>query len=103
MANRLKKDDLVVVITGKDKGKQGKILSLDHKKSRVIVDGINMSKLHKKKTEKSEGGIIDVARPIHQSNVMLVCPEKKKATRVGYKIIKGGSKKRVAKVSGATF
>tara|TARA_A100001015_G_C14767595_1_gene623919 strand:+ start:534 stop:845 length:312 start_codon:yes stop_codon:yes gene_type:complete len=103
MAYRLKKDDLVKVLTGKDKGKEGKILMVNHQKSLVIVDGINMSKVHKKKTEKSEGGILDIARPIHQSNVALVCPEKKVPTKIGYKIIKDGEKKRVSKVSGATF
>ena len=103
MANRLKVDDLVQVITGKDKGKQGKVTALDHKKSLVIVDGINISKFHKKKDDKSEGGIIEAARPIHQSNVKLICPEKKVPTKVSFKKIKGGQKKRVSKVSGATF
>ena len=103
MAKRLKVDDLVEVITGKDKGKQGKVLNVDHKKVTVIIENINVSKLHKKKSDKSEGGIIDVPRPIHQSNVKLVCPEKKVPTRVSFKKIKGGAKKRVSKVSGATF
>lgn len=103
MANRLKKDDLVKITTGRDKGKEGKILELNHQKCQVIVDGINICKLHKKRTEKSEGGIIEVARPIHQSNVVLMCPDKKVPTKVGYKSIKDGNKKRVAKVSGATF
>ena len=103
MAKRLKVDDIVEVITGKDKGKQGKITTLDHNKLTVIVEGINVSKIHKKKTDKIEGGILEVPRPIHQSNVKLVCPEKKVPTRISYKTIKDGSKKRVAKVSGATF
>ncbi len=103
MANRLKKDDLVKVLTGKDKGKEGKILEVNQKKGQVIVDGVNISKLHKKRTEKSEGGIIEVARPVHQSNVALICPEKKVPTKVGFRAIKDGNKKRVAKVSGATF
>ena len=102
MANRLKVDDLVQVITGKDKGKQGKVVALDHSKSTVIVEGINVCKVHRKKTEKSDGGILDVPRPIHQSNVKLVCPEKKTPTRISYKLI-GDKKKRVSKVSGATF
>jgi large subunit ribosomal protein L24 len=103
MANRLKKDDLVKVTTGKDKGKEGKILELDHKNNRVTVEGVNLNKLHKKKTEKSEGGIIEISRSIHQSNVALICPDKKNPTKVGYKVIKGGGKKRFAKVSGTTF
>ena len=102
MANRLKKDDLVKVNTGKDKGKEGKIVSLDPKKGRVIVDGVNISKVHKKKTDKAEGGIIEVPRSIHQSNVTLVCPENGKTTKVGFKFT-DGKKKRIAKSSGATF
>ena len=103
MAKRLKVDDLVQVITGKDKGKQGKVIALDHLKSTVIVDGINISKLHKKKTDKIEGGIIEAPRPIHQSNVAVVCPEKKVSTKIGFKTIKDGKKRRFSKVSGATF
>ena len=103
MSKRLKKDDLVEITTGKDKGKSGKILNVDHKKQQVIVEGLNIAKCHKKKTDKSEGGIIEVPRPISQSNVALICPEKKVKTKVSYKQMKDGSKKRVAKVSGATF
>jgi large subunit ribosomal protein L24 len=103
MAKRLKKDDLVKVITGKDKGKEGKVLELDHKNNRVVVEGINITKLHKKKTDKSEGGIIEVSKSIHQSNVALLCPEKKVITKIGFKSIKDGNKKRVSRVSGATF
>lgn len=102
MAQKFKKDDVIQVITGKDKGKQGKILDVDIKKSVILVEGINMAKFHKKKTEKSEGGIIDAPRPIHQSNVMLVCPEKNKAVKVGFKII-DGKKKRYSKSTGSTF
>ena len=69
MSNRLKKDDLVKINAGKDKGKEGKILEVNPKKNQVIVEGVNLSK-HKKKTDKSEGGIIEVSRPIHQSNVI---------------------------------
>jgi len=103
MAKRLKKDDLVRVTVGKDKGKEGKILEVDHKNNLVTVEGVNLCKLHKKKTEKSNGGIIEVSRSIHQSNVALICPDKKLPTKVGYKAIKGGAKKRLAKVSGTTF
>ena len=57
MSNRLKKDDLVKINAGKDKGKEGKILEVNPKKNQVIVEGVNLSKLHKRKTDKSEGGI----------------------------------------------
>mgnify|MGYP001354868688 CR=1 FL=1 len=103
MAYRLKKDDLVKVIAGKDKGKEGKVVEVDHKNNRVVVEGVNISKMHKKKTEKSDGGIIEVSRSIHQSNVSLLCPDKKVPTKVGFKAIKDGNKKRFSKVSGATF
>ena len=103
MANRLKKDDLVKIIAGKDKGKEGKVLQVIQQKTQVIVEGVNICKIHKKKTEKTEGGIIEISKPIHQSNVALICPEKKVPTKVGFKTIKEGNKKRVAKASGATF
>jgi large subunit ribosomal protein L24 len=103
MSRRLKKDDIVFVTVGKDKGKQGKIIQLYYNKNMVVVEGINIGKIHTKKSEKSEGGIIEKPRPIHQSNVALVCPEKKVPTKIGYKKIGSDTKKRVSKVSGATF
>jgi large subunit ribosomal protein L24 len=100
MANKYKKDDVVKVITGKDKGKTGKILEVNNDK--LIIEGINIAKRHKKKTEQSNGGIIESPMPIHQSNTMLVCPEKNTQVKIGYKKI-NNIKKRVSKSTGSTF
>ena len=103
MASKIKKDDIVKVLVGKDKGKEGKVLHVFPKKNQVVIDGINVLKKHKKKTDKGEGGILDFPAPIDLSNVALVCPIKKVPTKVGFKILKDGVKKRVSKVSGETF
>jgi len=103
MASKIKKDDLVHILTGKDKGKEGKVLHVFPAKNKVIVEGINILKKHKKKTDKGEGGIFDVPSPIDLSNVALVCPVKKVPTKVGFTILKDGTKKRVSKVSGETI
>ena len=102
MANKFKKDDMVQVLVGKDKGKSGKVLYVDINSSKIIIEGINISKLHKKKNEKNQGGIIETPRPIHISNVKLICPEKKTVVKVGFKTI-DGKKKRVSKSTGSTF
>ena len=102
MAQKFKKDDLVQVITGKDKGKTGKIILVNIEKQMLIVDGINIGKFHKKKNEKNQGGIIEAPRPIHQSNVKLVCPEKNTPVKVGFKMV-DKTKKRFSKSTGSTF
>ncbi len=84
---KLKQNDEVVVITGSLKGKKGKIQSIDTKNETVLIEGL-VSKKNKKRTEYSEGGIIDIPKPIHKSNVMLVSSNGK-ATRVGIKEEKG--------------
>jgi large subunit ribosomal protein L24 len=103
MANKIKKDDLVKILVGKDKGKEGKVLQVFPTKNKVIVDGINVLKKHKKKTDKGEGGIFDFPAPIDISNVALICPVKKVPTKVGFTTLKDGTKKRVSKVSGETI
>ena len=103
MANKIKKDDEVIILTGKDKGKKGKVLSVDIKSKKITVDGINILKKHRKKTDKGEGGIVDFPAPIDYSNVALLCPVKKVPTKVGFKLMKDGKKKRISKVSGETF
>ncbi|EMG28045.1 50S ribosomal protein L24 [Listeria fleischmannii 1991] len=96
----VKKGDKVQVITGKDKGKSGKILAAFPKKDRVIVEGINMVKKHTKPSNiNPQGGILNVEAPIHVSNVMLIDPKTGEPTRVGYEV-KGDKKVRVAKKSG---
>lgn len=95
---KLRKDDEVIVLTGKDKGKQGKILKIiDNKK--LIVEGINRAKKHQKGNPNAgiQGGIIDKDMPIHISNVALYNPETKKADRVGFKFLDDGKKVRFFK------
>ena len=97
----IKKDDKVIVLSGKDKGKQGKILSADPKAAKVIVEGVNVATKHQKaRKQGEEGGIIKVETPIYASKVQLVCPKCGKATRVGHKIV-DGKKTRVCKKCGA--
>ncbi len=97
---KVKKGDKVVVITGRDKGKKGEILKVLREKNRVIVQGINMVKKHRKPTQQQPGGIEEKEASIHVSNVSLIDPKTDKPTRVGYTTLKGGNKVRVAKKSG---
>ena len=97
---KIKKDDKVVVVSGKDKGKQGKILVAEPKAGKVIVEGVNVATKHQKpQGQNQEGGIIKVETPIYASKVQLVCPKCGKATRVGYKLA-DGKKVRVCKKCG---
>jgi len=97
----VKKDDTVIVITGKDKGKKGRVLAAYPRENRVLIEGVNMVKKHAKPSQQNpQGGILNQEAPIHVSNVMLVDPKSGKATRVGYKVLDNGKKVRVAKKSG---
>ena len=97
----IRKDDKVVVLSGKDKGKEGKVLVADPKALKVIVEGVNVATKHQKpRKQGEEGGIIKVETPIYVSKVQLVCPKCGKATRVGHKLA-DGKKVRVCKKCGA--
>ena len=97
----VKKDDNVVVITGKDKGKKGKIMVADPKKGRVIVSGVNMITRHQKaKSQTEPGGIIHKEGAIDSSNVMLYCSKCDKGVRTAVKVLENGSKVRVCKKCG---
>ena len=97
----IRKDDKVVVLSGKDKGKQGKILTADPKAEKVIVEGVNVATKHQKpRKQGEEGGIIKAETPIYSAKVQLVCPKCGKATRVGHKIA-DGKKVRICKKCGA--
>ena len=97
----IKKDDKVVVLSGKDKGKQGKIMSADPKNAKVIVEGVNVATKHQKARQQGqESAIIKVETPIYASKVQLVCPKCGKGTRVAHKI-EGDKKVRVCKKCGA--
>ncbi len=97
---RIKKGDLVKVIAGKHKGKEGKIIEVIPADNKVKVSGVNVAKKHKKPSAQGAGGIIEIELPINASNVAYVDPKSGKATRVGYKILKDGKKVRYAKDSG---
>ena len=97
----IKRDDKVVVISGKDKGKEGKVLSVNPKAGKVIVEGISVASKHSKPRKQGEkGGIIKVETPIYACKVQLVCPKCGKATRVAHKVT-GDKKVRVCKKCGA--
>ena len=92
--------DEVVVIAGSDKGKTGKIVKTLREENKVVVEGVNIVKKHQKATAQETGGIVEMAAPIHASNVMIVDPKTKKRTRVGHTTDeKTGKKIRIAKKS----
>ena len=98
---KIKKDDKVVVLAGKDKGKQGKVLVADPKGGKVVVEGVNVATKHQKpQGQNKEGGIIKIETPLYVRKVKLVCPKCGKGTRVGYKLA-DGKKVRVCKKCGA--
>ena len=98
---KIKKDDKVVVLAGKDKGKQGKVMVADPKGGKVVVEGVNVATKHQKpQGQGKEGGIIKIETPLYVSKVQLVCPKCGKGTRVGYKLA-DGKKVRVCKKCGA--
>jgi large subunit ribosomal protein L24 len=93
----VKKNDLVMVIAGKDKGKTGKVLKVIKKKDRVIVEKVNIVKKHVRPSAKSKGGILERESPIHISNVMIYCEKCQRPVRVGRKILEDGKKVRYCK------
>jgi large subunit ribosomal protein L24 len=97
---KIRKGDKVVVRTGKDKGKSGEVLRVLRNEARVLVQGVNMIKRHTRPAPGNPGGIIDKEASIHISNVALADPKTGKPTRVGYKILDGGRKVRIARSSG---
>jgi large subunit ribosomal protein L24 len=97
---KVKKGDTVLVISGKDKGKSGEIVTVYPKNNRIILRGLNISKRHTAQSQASQGGIIDKELSIHVSNVSHIDPKDNKATRIGYRFLDDGRKVRVAKRSG---
>ncbi|MFH0800319.1 MAG: 50S ribosomal protein L24 [Pseudomonadota bacterium] len=97
---KIHKNDMVKVITGKEKGKTGRVISIDREKGRVLVERVNMVKRHQKPTQQyRQGGIIDKEAPIQISNVMYYDEKAGRASRIGAKIV-DGRKVRVAKATG---
>jgi large subunit ribosomal protein L24 len=96
---KIKKEDTVEIIAGKDKGKRGRIVKIIRDKDRVVVEGANIvKKAKKRKNQQDRGGIIEIEAPLHSSNVMIVC-KKCGPTRIGYKI-EGESKTRICRKCG---
>ena len=96
--------DEVVVITGSDKGKTGKIVKTLRNENKVIVEGVHMVKKHQKPNKQNmQGGLVEMEAAINSSKVMLYCEKCKKATRISNKIMEDGSKVRVCKKCGETF
>jgi large subunit ribosomal protein L24 len=97
----LKKNDTVLIITGDEKGKKGRVLSIDPDNKSLLVERLNMIKKHMKPSKKyAQGGIIEKESPVHQSNVMLVCPKCSKPTRIGNSILENGKKFRSCRKCG---
>lgn len=95
---KIKKDDTVLIISGNDRGKKGKVLKVFPATNKIIVEGVSFVKKHQRPTQQlPQGGVMSIEAPIHVSNVKLVAPKSGIATRVGFKILKDGTKVRVCK------
>ena len=98
MGLSIKKNDTVLVVTGKEKGKKGRVISVEPKKDKILIERINIIKRHMKPSKKySQGGIIEKEAPLHISNVMLVCSKCNKPTRIGNTVLSDGKKARICK------
>jgi large subunit ribosomal protein L24 len=100
MAAKIKKGDKVVVLTGRDAGRSGEVISVAPKDEKALVRGVNMVKRHQKQSMNQEGGIISKEAPIHLSNLAIADPKDGKPTRVGFRLLDDGRKVRFAKRSG---
>jgi large subunit ribosomal protein L24 len=100
----MKKDDIVEVLIGEDKGKRGRVLSVDPENHKVLVEGVNRVYKHMKPSRRNQqGGRLSKEMPIAVSNVALICPQTGKPTRVGIRYLADGSKERYSKRSGVTM
>lgn len=97
---KIRRGDRVVVTTGRDKGKQGEVVTVLRAADRVVVQGVNMVKRHTKSSQTQQGGILEREASLHISNVALLDPKTSEATRVGYKTLDDGRKVRFARRSG---
>lgn len=98
---KIRRDDTVLVIAGKDRGKKGKVLHVFPKDNRALVERVNMMKKHvRKRREQDQAGILEMESPIHVSNLMILCKHCNKPTRVGFKLLKDNTKTRMCKKCG---
>ena len=104
MAIKIRKGDTVMVIAGDDKGKTGRVLSVDEAKKRVLVEKVNFVKRHTKpRGRNQQGGILEKEAPIHWSNVLLMDPKAGRGVRVGVRITKDGKRERISRATGDTL
>ena len=104
MAIKIRKGDTVMVISGDDKGKTGRVLSVDEVKRRVIVEKVNFVKRHTRaRSQTQQGGILEKEAPVHLSNVMLYDPKAGKGVRVGVRFTKDGKRERISRATGDTL
>ena len=97
---KIKKNDTVLIISGKDRGKKGKVIKSLPKENKIVVEGINLRKKHIRPRRQGEKGqIVEIAAPLDVSNVKLICPKCKKSTRVGYRVVEK-NKYRICKKCG---
>ena len=99
LATPIRKNDNVLVITGKNRGSKGRVLKVDPEKNRLVVEGVNIIKRHTKPNPQKniKGGVVEREASVHASNVQLVCPECGKQTRVGRKVLGDGRKVRICR------
>ncbi len=95
---KIKKNDIVQIVKGKDKGKQGKVISLSNGGARAIVEGLNLAKKHKRQSRQDQkGGIISIEMPVAVANLMIFCKHCSKPSRIGATVLKDGTKTRFCK------
>ena len=99
MSSKIKKGDNVMIMTGKDKGKTGEVLSVIPAKERLLVRGVNIVKRHTKPSQTAPGGIVERESTVHVSNVALIDPTSNKATKIGFRVLEDGRKVRFSKSS----
>jgi large subunit ribosomal protein L24 len=102
---KIRKNDTVVVISGKDRGTRGRVLQVSHPNSRVLVEGVNIIKRHTKANPQKniQGGLVEREAMIHVSNVLILDPDTDKPSRIGSKILEDGSRVRISRRSGAVL
>ncbi len=100
---KLKRNDKVLVIAGKDKGKIGKIVRVIPKHERIVVEKMNMRTKHIKKGQGRPGERVKYEAPMHHSNVMILDPKENKPTRIGYRVLENGKKERISKLTGSSL
>jgi large subunit ribosomal protein L24 len=104
MAARIRKGDTVLVISGAERGRRGEVLRVLPQRDRAVVQGVNVAKKHTKPRGMGQpGGIVEIEASVHLSNLKLIDPKTDKPTRVGFRVLEGGRKVRVAKATGNVF